>query len=173
MTQGMVAKDREKSSVLNVFLLLWLASEIPGLSDKWKSLEQRRLILKIWDTWKADHIQVHGIWWDAPMSAEGQYHYKGILDFLCWGGNQKFPRMEKSKYIWIPVSKQKWFLMLNPNPFQNTRHLLTCKRLSGHFKNFKHLFWRDSVYSVEIFLITSEALFRKRKNDPGRLPHWL
>lgn len=62
--------------------------------------------------------------------------------------------------------------MLNPNPFHNTRHLRIFKMMSRHFKIFEYIFWHDSVYFVEIFLNTPEALLRKRTNDPEKFPHW-
>lgn len=122
------------------------------------------------------HTQVHGTWWDAPMSAEGpgQCHCKGTLDYLRRIGNQeKFLRMGRKQmdlYLNSGFKTEQWFLMLNPNPFHNTSHLYICKRLSRHLKNFEHPFWHDSVYLIEIFLITSETLFRKRNKWSKEVP---
>lgn len=108
------------------------------------------------------------------MSGEGpgQYHCKGTLDYLCRVGNQEmFLRMGRKQMCPNSSFKtEQWFVTLIPNLFHNTSHLYICKRLSRHFKNFEHPFWHHSVYLIEIFLITSKTLFRKRNKWPKEVP---
>lgn len=108
------------------------------------------------------------------MSAEGcdQCHCKGTLDCLCRIGNQeRFLSMRRKQvYLKSGFKTEQWFRMLNPNWFHNTSHLYIFKRLSRQLKNLEHPFGHDSVYLIEIFLITSETLFWNRNKWPKEFP---